>query len=44
MKVQVQQHNSELQNTKAEIAELKQMILRRQTEIDVMKEQVSEGL
>uniref|UniRef100_A0A3Q4HKP6 Keratin, type II cytoskeletal 8-like n=1 Tax=Neolamprologus brichardi TaxID=32507 RepID=A0A3Q4HKP6_NEOBR len=44
MKVQVQQHNSELQNTKAEIAELKRMILRRQTEIDVMKEQVSEGI
>ncbi|XP_014268235.2 keratin, type II cytoskeletal 8 isoform X1 [Maylandia zebra] len=41
MKVQVQQHNSELQNTKAEIAELKRMILRRQTEIDVMKEQYS---
>uniref|UniRef100_A0A669BMQ4 Si:dkey-222n6.2 n=1 Tax=Oreochromis niloticus TaxID=8128 RepID=A0A669BMQ4_ORENI len=44
MKVQVQQHNSELQNTKAEIAELKRMILHRQVEIDAMKEQVSEGV
>ncbi|XP_031601372.2 keratin, type II cytoskeletal 8 isoform X1 [Oreochromis aureus] len=41
MKVQVQQHNSELQNTKAEIAELRRMILHRQAEIDAMKEQYS---
>uniref|UniRef100_I3KL61 Si:dkey-222n6.2 n=1 Tax=Oreochromis niloticus TaxID=8128 RepID=I3KL61_ORENI len=40
IKVKVQQHNSELQNTKAEIAELKRMILHRQVEIDAMKEQV----
>lgn len=44
MNTEVVKQSSKLENTKAEIAELKRMINRRQLEIDSVQAQVSEGL